>query len=79
MAQEDGYMATTEQLTDEQLDRHVMSILRRELNVEEFARYLRLHRVGTGDYTKDRHQWLDHLTMDDILPHLTSQKAEEKG
>jgi hypothetical protein len=72
-------MATTEQLTDEQLDRRVMSILRRELNVEEFARYLRMHRVGTGDYTKDRHQWLDHLKMEDILPHLTREKTQEKG
>ena len=32
-----------------------------------FARFLRVYRAGTGDYTEDRHQWLDGLTVKDIL------------
>jgi len=31
------------------------------------ARFLRVYRAGSGDYTRDRHQWLDGLTMDDVL------------
>ena len=30
-------------------------------------RFLHLFHAGHGDYTKERHQWLDKLTMDDIV------------
>jgi hypothetical protein len=31
------------------------------------ARYLRTHGVASGDYTRDRHMWLDKLTIENIL------------
>jgi hypothetical protein len=67
-------MATIEPLTDAQLAERVMGILHRELNVEEFARFLRLYRVGSGDYTRDRHLWLDGITVDDIAKELGIQE-----
>jgi hypothetical protein len=73
MAQEVTSMAVAEELTDEQFNARVMGILQRELNLAEFVRYLRLHRVGTGNYTEDRHQWLDHLTLDELHPELMGE------
>jgi len=67
MDEEGIAMPVTEPLTDEEFDARVMGILQRELNLAEFVRYLRLHRVGTGNYTEDRHKWLDHLTIQDFL------------
>jgi hypothetical protein len=63
-------MAALEQITDAQLTERVTGILRRELNVEEFARFLRLYRASTVDYTKERHKWLDGITVDDIVKEL---------
>jgi len=63
-------MAVVEQMTDAQLTEHAMSILQRELNLEEFARFLRLYRTSTVDYTKERHKWLDGVTVDDIAKEL---------
>ncbi len=65
-----AHQALTPDMTDEEFDRHVMRILARELGAGGFARYLMLHRPGTGDYTRDRDQWLGHLTLEDIAHDL---------
>jgi len=56
-----------DKMTDDELERHALTILQRELGVYGLARFLRVYRAGSGDYTRDRHQWLDGLTMDDVL------------
>jgi hypothetical protein len=50
-------MSALETMTDEQFERHALEVLRRELGVDGLARFLRLDRSGSGDYTKDRTQW----------------------
>jgi hypothetical protein len=76
-------MAATEALTDiDQLDdlefeRRTLAAIRHELGLGGLARFLRTHRSGTGDYTRDRHQWLDHLTIDDIMKELEVQGIEK--
>jgi hypothetical protein len=54
-------------MTDEQFARHALEVLRRELGVDGLARFLRLHRSGPGDYTKDRMQWQKDLTIQEVL------------
>ncbi len=54
-------------MTDEQFERHALDVLRREIGAAGLARFLRLHRSGSGDYTKDRMQWQKDLTVDQIL------------
>jgi len=39
---------------------------RRELGVYGLARFLRVYRAGTGDYTRDRHQWLQGISVEDL-------------
>jgi len=63
----------SEQMTDEQFERHALEILGRELGVGGLARFLRIYRSGTGDYTAERHQWLSGLTVDDIARELGIQ------
>ena len=61
-------------MTDEQFERHALAVLRRELGIDGLARFLRLHRSGTGDYTKDRIQWLQDLTVDQILDSIRHRR-----
>lgn len=37
------------------------------LGVANALRFLQQLGVGYGNYTEERHQWLDQLTMDDLL------------
>ena len=54
--------------TDEQFERFALDILNREMGLYGLARFLRVYRSGTGDYTRDRNQWLDGLTSQDLAP-----------
>jgi len=60
-------MIPLEEMTDEQFELHTLKLLQKELGAYGLARFLRTYRTGTGDYTRDRHKWLDGLTMDEIL------------
>jgi len=66
-------MIPLDEMTDEQFERHTLSLLQKELGPYGMARFLRTYRTGTGDYTHDRHKWLDGLTVDDILKDIQSQ------
>lgn len=60
-------MTPIEKMSDEDFERHALAILQRELGLDGLARFLRLYRAGTGDYTKDRHRWLEGTTIDEIM------------
>jgi hypothetical protein len=66
-------------MTDEQFERHALEILRRELGVDGLARFLRLDRSGTGDYTRDRGQWQRDLTLDQILDSVKRRRRGQGG
>jgi hypothetical protein len=59
-------MIPLEQMTDEQFERHALDILCREFGVDGLARFLRVYRAGSGDYTRERHRWLQTATVRDI-------------
>jgi len=54
-------------MTDQEFMRHGIEVLRRELGPDGLARFLRLTRSGSGDYTRDRHELQNGLTLDEIL------------
>ncbi|MGC9971390.1 MAG: hypothetical protein ABSE56_12460 [Bryobacteraceae bacterium] len=54
-------------MTDEDFERHALAVLQRELGLDGLARFLRVYRAGTGDYTRDRHRWLDGATVEDVM------------
>jgi hypothetical protein len=60
-------MIPTEKMTDEEFERHALAVLRRELGLDGLARFLRVYRAGSGDYTRDRHRWLEGATIQEIM------------
>ncbi len=52
-------MSPLETMTDEELRSHAFSILGRELGPYGLARFISVTYPGSGDYTRDRHLWLD--------------------
>jgi len=60
-------MIPLEKMSDEDFEQHALAILRRELGLDGLARFLRLYRSGGGDYTRDRHQWLEGATIQEIM------------
>ena len=58
---------TLAEMDDEQFRLHTFAILERELGAAGAARFLRMTRAGSGDYTRDRHKWLDGVTLEQIM------------
>ncbi len=40
--------------------------LHKALGFVGMVRFLQQYETGSGDYSKDRHAWLDHWTLEDI-------------
>src|ERR1035438_5752733 len=59
-------MIRLEKMSDEDYE-DALAILHREMGLDGLARFLHLYRPGTGDYTRDRHQWLEGATIQDIM------------
>jgi hypothetical protein len=67
-------MTSMDTMTDEDFERHAFAILQREFGLDGLARFLRLNRAGTGDYTRDRHNWLAGTTIEDILTEVERRR-----
>jgi hypothetical protein len=63
-----------ESMTDEQFERHALEVLLRELGINGLARFLRLNRSGSGDYTKERMQWQKDLTIEHIVDSIRRRR-----
>jgi len=63
-------MIAIDRMTDEDFERHALAILQRELGLDGLARFLRLNRAGSADYTRDRQRWLAGATIDDIMAEI---------
>lgn len=50
------------------------------LGVIDAIRFLQHFSPGYGDYTKERHQWLDKLSLNDIFTEMQKYKeADDKN
>jgi hypothetical protein len=65
-------------MTQEEIRTRGIDVLRRELGAVGMLRFLRQFDQGKGDYTKERHRWLDRLTIDDIFKDARSLRRARK-
>ena len=70
-------MIPLEKMSDEDFERHALAILQRELGLDGLGRFLRVYRAGTGDYTRDRHRWLEGATIQDIMVKVERRRYPE--
>jgi hypothetical protein len=70
-------MMPLEKMSDEDFERHALAILQCELGLEGLGRFLRVYRAGTGDYTRDRHRWLEGATIQDIMVEVERRRPPE--
>lgn len=47
------------------------------LGYADAVRFIRQFDSGSGDYTTERHQWLDELTMDEILEDIKQRQSND--
>ncbi len=62
------------ELTSEQIRRKGIEALAKNLGPVDMVRFLQQFELGTGDYSRDRHAWLDKLTIGDIVKEVKSRQ-----
>jgi hypothetical protein len=61
---------STRTMTPIELQRIGFDTLVKSLGVVDATRFIHLYDSGSGDYTEERHEWLDKLTVNDIIGEL---------
>jgi hypothetical protein len=62
------------EMTDEQFRQHALEILQRTLGAGGLARFLRVYRPGSGNYTRDRHKWQQGITVQQIVEDIKGRR-----
>lgn len=57
-----------------EISRRATHILFKEMGVVDTIRFLNQFSVGQGDYTKDRNNWLDKISMNDAIAQIKAEK-----
>jgi len=65
-------------MTPQQIREAGMEALSRELGVVGMIRFMQQFELGKGDYSQDRHEWLDRYSVDDIATMLREKKTPYK-
>jgi hypothetical protein len=68
----------TQMMTLEQIRAAGMAALTRELGVVGMVRFMQQFETGQGDYSKDRHQWLDGQDVDTIAKRIRERREKYK-
>ncbi len=53
-----------------------LEILSRELGPVGMVRFLQQFEMGQGNYTEERHRWLDELTVDEIANQIQKKRTK---
>jgi len=51
-----------------------LEVLNRELGLIAMIRFLQQYQSGEGDYTKERTQWLDQISLEEILKQVNKRR-----
>jgi hypothetical protein len=62
-------------MTQVELNRKGFKALVDALGYADAIRFIRQYDNGSGDYTKERHQWLDKLTLEDIWADIQQRQS----
>ena len=55
-----------------------MEALARELGLVGMVRFMQQFETGHGDYSRDRHNWLDNQDMGTVLKRIRERRATPK-
>jgi hypothetical protein len=60
------------------IDRRAKEILTRELGIVNTLRFLAQFQVGSGDYTTERKNWLNGLSLETIVSQIKSKRVKRR-
>ena len=68
----------TKTLTLEQIRIKGSEVLLRELGPVDMIRFFQQFETGSGDYSKDRHRWLEDLDVETLAEQIRQRRDHEQ-
>lgn len=68
-------MIDTQMMSLKEIETTGLAVLARELGPVGLTRFLQIFETGSGDYTKDRHQWLDDQSLDEVVERIEKRRS----
>jgi hypothetical protein len=68
---------TTPTMTLNEIQQKGLEVLSRELGPVGMIRFLQMFESGYGNYTEERHQWLDDQRIEDIVERIRQRRNEK--
>ena len=62
-------------ITPIELNQKGFQALADSLGYADAIRFLKLFDSGSGNYTQERHQWLNHVTLEEILTDIRERQS----
>lgn len=69
---------TTQTMTLNEIQQTGLEALSRELGPVGMVRFLQMFETGEGNYSQQRHDWLDDQKVEDIVRRIHEQRTEYK-
>lgn len=67
-------MINVQSMSLKEVEEAGLAALARELGPVGLIRFLQLFETGTGNYTAERHKWLDEQSMEQILERIEERR-----
>ena len=67
------------QRTPDEVRREGLEALRERLGRTDMIRFMQQFETGRGDYARQRHQWVDQTTLEDIERLAAGSEQEPSG
>lgn len=61
-----------------EINQQAIEILAREMGVVDALRFLNQFSSGVGDYTEERKQWLDSLSLEQITSEIKAKRKKHR-
>jgi hypothetical protein len=71
-------MGGRKQMTLDEIRRAGLEALSRELGPVGMVRFLQQFETGRGDYSVERHEWLDEVDLDTIVEEIRQRRKKPK-
>jgi hypothetical protein len=65
--------------TQQEIIRQGYKALVDSLGVADTIRFIQYFSPGKGDYTKERHQWLDKLSLEEVIAEMKQGRQDEQN
>jgi len=72
-------MIDTQTMSLKELEKTALAVLARELGPVGMIRFLQLFETGYGNYTEERHQWLDGQSVEEIVSRIQQRRELKQG